>query len=226
MVFLPRDVHERNDCERDVREDRPRGGPAAARLAHACRSTTASAAPLARTQPARDPPDLHRPRPRDARPGGARAQAVRDPQAHRARWCASRTSTTASTSTSRACRRARSSTRACCCPSRSRRSTTTSSIPTSTSALALVHQRFSTNTFPSWDRAHPYRFIAHNGEINTLRGNINWMHARRADVRLAALRRRHREDPADHRAERLATRRCSTTRSSCWCTPAARCRTR
>jgi glutamate synthase (NADPH/NADH) large chain len=48
------------------------------------------------------------------------------------------------------------------------------------SALALVHQRFSTNTFPSWDRAHPYRFIAHNGEINTLRGNINWMHARQA----------------------------------------------
>jgi glutamate synthase (NADPH) large chain len=45
-------------------------------------------------------------------------------------------------------------------------------------ALALVHQRFSTNTFPSWDRAHPYRFLAHNGEINTLRGNINWMHAR------------------------------------------------
>src|SRR6266545_4459732 len=48
------------------------------------------------------------------------------------------------------------------------------------SALALVHQRFSTNTFPSWPLAHPYRFIAHNGEINTLRGNINWMHAREA----------------------------------------------
>ena len=45
-------------------------------------------------------------------------------------------------------------------------------------ALALVHSRFSTNTFPSWDRAHPYRYIAHNGEINTLRGNINWMKAR------------------------------------------------
>src|SRR6267142_574330 len=43
------------------------------------------------------------------------------------------------------------------------------------SALALVHQRFSTNTFPSWPLAHPYRYIAHNGEINTLRGNINWM---------------------------------------------------
>jgi glutamate synthase domain-containing protein 2/glutamate synthase domain-containing protein 1/glutamate synthase domain-containing protein 3 len=50
--------------------------------------------------------------------------------------------------------------------------------PAFQSALALVHQRFSTNTFPSWDRAHPYRFVAHNGEINTLRGNINWMHAR------------------------------------------------
>ena len=47
------------------------------------------------------------------------------------------------------------------------------------SALALVHQRFSTNTFPSWDLAQPFRMIAHNGEINTLRGNINWMNARR-----------------------------------------------
>jgi glutamate synthase (ferredoxin) len=52
--------------------------------------------------------------------------------------------------------------------------------PLMQSALALVHSRFSTNTFPSWDRAHPYRFIAHNGEINTLRGNINWIHARQA----------------------------------------------
>jgi glutamate synthase (ferredoxin) len=48
------------------------------------------------------------------------------------------------------------------------------------SALALVHSRFSTNTFPSWERSHPYRYIAHNGEINTLRGNINWMHARQS----------------------------------------------
>jgi glutamate synthase (NADPH/NADH) large chain len=51
--------------------------------------------------------------------------------------------------------------------------------PLCTSALALVHQRFSTNTFPSWKLAHPYRFIAHNGEINTVRGNVNWMNARR-----------------------------------------------
>ncbi|MET0179963.1 MAG: glutamate synthase large subunit [Novosphingobium sp.] len=51
--------------------------------------------------------------------------------------------------------------------------------PECVSALGLVHQRFSTNTFPSWKLAHPYRFIAHNGEINTVRGNVNWMNARR-----------------------------------------------
>ncbi|WP_273431303.1 glutamate synthase-related protein [Chitinibacter tainanensis] len=50
--------------------------------------------------------------------------------------------------------------------------------PACISALALVHQRFSTNTFPTWDLAHPFRYIAHNGEINTLRGNVNWIRAR------------------------------------------------
>src|SRR5262249_12026041 len=55
--------------------------------------------------------------------------------------------------------------------------------PDMESALALVHQRFSTNTFPSWPLAHPYRYIAHNGEINTLRGNINWMRAREGLLR-------------------------------------------
>jgi glutamate synthase (NADPH/NADH) large chain len=50
------------------------------------------------------------------------------------------------------------------------------------SALALVHQRFSTNTFPTWSLAHPFRMVAHNGEINTLRGNVNWMAAREASV--------------------------------------------
>ncbi len=52
-----------------------------------------------------------------------------------------------------------------------------------TSALALVHQRFSTNTFPSWRLAHPYRMVCHNGEINTLRGNVNWMNARRQSMK-------------------------------------------
>jgi len=49
--------------------------------------------------------------------------------------------------------------------------------PDMESALAIVHSRFSTNTFPSWERAHPYRYVSHNGEINTLRGNVNWLHA-------------------------------------------------
>ncbi len=52
-----------------------------------------------------------------------------------------------------------------------------------TSALAVVHSRFSTNTFPAWPLAHPYRYVAHNGEINTLRGNRNWMAAREAQLR-------------------------------------------
>ena len=51
------------------------------------------------------------------------------------------------------------------------------------SALALVHQRYSTNTFPTWDLAQPFRYVAHNGEINTLRGNVNWMHAREGTLR-------------------------------------------
>ncbi len=59
--------------------------------------------------------------------------------------------------------------------------------PLCESALALVHQRFSTNTFPSWRLAHPYRFIAHNGEINTVRGNVNWMYARRRSMESSLL---------------------------------------
>lgn len=55
--------------------------------------------------------------------------------------------------------------------------------PSLETALALLHSRYSTNTFPSWERAHPNRYIIHNGEINTLRGNVNWMYARQAKLR-------------------------------------------
>jgi glutamate synthase (NADPH/NADH) large chain len=75
----------------------------------------------------------------------------------------------------------RSSTRACSWPTRSAPITDLKD-ERFESALALVHQRFSTNTFPSWKLAHPYRMVAHNGEINTLRGNVNWMAARQASV--------------------------------------------
>src|SRR6266566_2419497 len=60
--------------------------------------------------------------------------------------------------------------------------------PEYTSALAMVHSRFSTNTLPSWPLAHPYRFIAHNGEINTIRGNRNWMRAREAMLATSLIR--------------------------------------
>ncbi|MGA2411282.1 MAG: glutamate synthase subunit alpha, partial [Candidatus Binataceae bacterium] len=64
--------------------------------------------------------------------------------------------------------------------------------PLVTSALCLVHQRFSTNTFPSWKLAHPYRYVAHNGEINTIRGNISWMNARQSVLR-SSLHDDHRQ---------------------------------
>ena len=117
----------------------------------------------------RDPelPAALRRRPRRRDRHRARPQAVRRPQALRAR---DRGRSTAQTSTSRRCRAAPSSTRGC-----SPRRSSPSSSPTSRderveSALALVHSRFSTNTFPSWPLAHPYRYLAHNGEINTRAG--------------------------------------------------------
>ena len=94
------------------------------------------------------------------------------------------------------------------------------------SALALVHQRFSTNTFPSWPLAHPYRYIAHNGEINTLRGNINWMRAREGAAAVGRLRRRPAARCCRSSARAAATRPPSTTCSSSSSWPGARCRTR
>ena len=98
--------------------------------------------------------------------------------------------------------------------------------PAMETALALVHSRFSTNTFPSWDRAHPYRYLAHNGEINTLRGNINWMHAREALFESEAVRRGHQEDAPDHRPERQRLGDVRQHASNCWCSPAGRSPTR
>ena len=74
--------------------------------------------------------------------------------------------------------------------------------PDVTSALCLVHQRFSTNTFPTWQLAHPFHYVAHNGEINTVRGNVNWMHARQSVLRIGALRRRSAEALPHHSARR------------------------
>ena len=146
-----------------------------------------------------DPPGLHRPR-------------------HAASWSPMRWSAS-STSSARAaghaiqalklrarqgvlravaCRRARSSTRACCSPHQVGEYYIDLQDPRMVSALALVHQRFSTNTFPTWELAHPFRMIAHNGEINTLRGNFNWMRAREGRDRSRSPRRRPAQALAAH----------------------------
>ncbi len=91
--------------------------------------------------------------------------------------------------------------------------------------LAIVHSRFSTNTFPSWPLAHPFRMIAHNGEINTVKGNRNWMQAR--ESMLAS--RGHPRGPVpavpDLHPRAPATRPASTRCSSCCTWAGARCRT-
>jgi glutamate synthase (NADPH/NADH) large chain len=92
------------------------------------------------------------------------------------------------------------------------------------SALALVHQRFSTNTFPTWSLAHPYRMIAHNGEINTLRGNVNWMAARRPRC-IPSSTARTSAGCGRSPMKARATPPASTTRSNSWCRAATRCRT-
>ena len=71
------------------------------------------------------------------------------------------------------------------------------------SAMALVHSRFSTNTFPSWELAHPYRVICHNGEINTLMGNVNWMRARESELHSELFGEDLRAHPAGGRARQL-----------------------
>ena len=89
--------------------------------------------------------------------------------------------------------------------------------------LAMVHSRFSTNTFPSWSRSHPYRYISHNGEINTLRGNVNWMQARQRMFESRLFGDDLQKVLPGDRHRRLRLRRCSTTCSSCSSSPAARC---
>ncbi len=84
-----------------------------------------------------------------------------------------------------------------------------------TSAIAIVHSRFSTNTFPSWPLAHPFRFVAHNGEINTVRGNRNRMHAREAMLASTQIPRRPRPSVPRSVRPRHPIRRRSTRSSSC-----------
>ena len=100
--------------------------------------------------------------------------------------------------------------------------------PEVVSALCLVHQRFSTNTFPTWHLAHPFHYVAHNGEINTVKGNINWMLARQSVLRSRICLATICQDlfPLSSSPTAKAIRRRSITRSSCSYNPAAPSRTR
>jgi glutamate synthase (NADPH) large chain len=88
-----------------------------------------------------------------------------------------------------------------------------------------VHSRFSTNTFPSWPLAHPYRVIAHNGEINTVQGNENWMRAREAHLASDLFGEHLEQGVPDHDRPARPTPPASTSASSCCTWPAARCPT-
>ena len=89
-----------------------------------------------------------------------------------------------------------------------------------------MHSRFSTNTFPSWPLAHPYRLIAHNGEINTVKGNRNWMAARESQLTSDVIPGDLARLSPDLHAGRPATRPPSTRCSSCCTWAAGPCRTR
>jgi glutamate synthase (NADPH/NADH) large chain len=93
------------------------------------------------------------------------------------------------------------------------------------SGLVLVHSRFSTNTFPSWERAHPYRFVIHNGEINTVKGNVNWMRARQSLLKSPDFGEDLQKLMPIIDMDDALTRRCLTTRWSSCHSPAAHCRT-
>ena len=215
MCFLPQEAARRGAGRGADRAQRRATRASACSAGARCPSIPTHCGTMAPALGAPHRPAVRRRGRRRGRPGRARAQALRDPPA----W-SSRAQSRASRS--RASPRARSSTRGC-----STRRSCSVYFPDLrderlASRLALVHSRFSTNTFPSWELAHPYRMLAHNGEINTLRGNRNWMRAREhqlasplfgddlAKIRAAPARR--------HLGLGLARRGCS----SCSCSAAAR----
>ena len=116
------------------------------------------------------------------------------------------------TSTSLPFPRGSSLTKACSSRRRWRSFTRICRIPDYETALAVYHQRYSTNTFPTWPLSQPFRMLAHNGEINTRRGNVNWMRAREAELQADCWGAGHRSAQADHPARRLGFRRSWITR--------------
>jgi glutamate synthase domain-containing protein 1 len=179
MVFLPKEPASRMACVQEIERAIAERGPGAARLAR--RSDPQRRLVVAHEgSRALDPPGVHRARIGDG-PGRARAQALHHPQEIRHAIQALKL------------RHGKEF----YVPSMSTRTLVYKGMllahqvgeyyvdlndETMVSALAMVHQRFSTNTFPTWDLAHPFRLVCHNGEINTLRGNVNWIRARQQAI--------------------------------------------
>ncbi len=210
MCFLPTDDGAAGEAGGAAREHRPRRGAERARLARGAR------------RPARRPGEVAagcRPVIRQlfvgageaqrARPGRLRAQALRDPTRVRARP-ARRAGLYVTSSSSRTINY-----KGMLISYQLAAFYTDLRDERCKSAMALVHSRFSTNTFPSWELAHPYRVICHNGEINTVMGNVNWMRARESAAAQRAVRRGPAQAPAGRHARATPTRRRSTTCSSC-----------
>ena len=187
QVFLPPDpAAARARASTILEEVDRRGGPARARLARRADRLRRTSAAIARARAAGDPPGLRRARAAWS-PTRVRAQALRHPQADREPRARARrvdpdgrfhvASLSAETIVYKGLLLPAPAARA---------STATCRRPDFVSAIALVHSRFSTNTFPTWDLAQPFRYIAHNGEINTLRGNRNWMQRAPQPARVGA----------------------------------------
>ena len=186
MVFLPKENASRRACEQELERDGPRRGPGRAGLARRAADKDMEMSPLVR---ASEPVirQLFIGRGHDVMVQDAlerKLYLIRKVAAHRIRSLALKHGTEYFV------------------PSMSNRTVVYKGLllagqvgryykdladPRCKSALALVHQRFSTNTFPAWELAHPYRMVAHNGEINTVKGNYNWMRAREGMMQSAVL---------------------------------------
>ena len=222
ILFLPRDRAIRGTCEEVLAQNDRSRGPDGAWAGATCLATTARwarspAAPSRSSARSSSAATAWRTRNWS---GGCTA-AASGPSGGRASIWASRPTL----STSRRCRAGRSATRACSWPRSCSPIIPTWPIRDMTTALAVVHQRYSTNTFPSWRLAQPFRMIAHNGEINTLRGNLQPPAGLREDDGLPGLGRGPVGPVSRSSSRAAAIRPVSTTAWSCWSARAARRRT-
>jgi glutamate synthase (NADPH/NADH) large chain len=177
MIFLPKEHASRLACEQEMERAIKAEGQVLLGWRDVPVNRDMPMSPAVREKGAHPAPGLHRPRRRRHRAGRAGAQAVRDPQDRQRRHPEPQAQAQQGVLRSQHVQPHRGLQG----PVAGRPGGHLLPRPAGSrcvSALGLVHQRFSTNTFPEWPLAHPYRYVAHNGEINTVKGNYNWMKAR------------------------------------------------